>query len=137
MPTVPARYYDEMILLDDVLAGAAEAGARVVGEVFGREFEGFAHDSRNVRGGEMFVAVRTERADGHDFVADACRRGAAGILCERERAPDEAMLRRAGATCVVVDDTRRALRLWARYVLDKQDLAVVGVTGSVGKTCTP
>ncbi len=123
-----------MIRLEDLLAGAAGAQARVLGEVFTREFEGFAYDSRNVRGGEMFVAVRTERADGHDFILDAVRRGATGVLCERPPAPAD--LATAGATCVVVDDTRRALRDWAAYVLRRQAPLVIGVTGSVGKTCT-
>ena len=122
-----------MILLEDLLAGAAEAGARLAGPVFSREFQGFAHDSRNVLGGEMFVAVRTERADGHDFIADACRRGAAGILCERP--PDDATLAALGATCVVVQDTRRGLGAWATYLLRREAPLVIGVTGSVGKTC--
>ena len=138
-----------MILLDDLLAGAAAAGARVAGPVPAREFQEFAYDSRNVRGGEMFVAVRTARADGHDHILDACRRGAAGVLCER--LPDDAAPHSAGraagggdppvaglvgATCVVVDDSRRALRLWAQYVMRRQAPLVIGVTGSVGKTCT-
>jgi len=123
-----------VILLDDLLDGAAGEGAHVVGEPLSRTFEGFAHDSRNVRGGEMFVAVRTERADGHDFVADACRRGAAGVLCERPLAP--AAARAAGVTCVAVSDTRAALTAWAAHVLRRQSPLVIGVTGSVGKTST-
>jgi alanine racemase len=123
-----------VILLQDLLAGAAAAGARVVGAVASRDFEGFAHDSRNVRGGELFVAVRTERADGHDFVADACRRGAAGVLCERP--PDEAFRRSTGVTCVVVRDTRVAIQSWASHILRNQAPQIIAVTGSVGKTCT-
>ena len=125
-----------MILLEDILAGALAAapGAHVLGEVFSREFEEFAYDSRNVRGGELFVAVRTERADGHDFIADACARGAAGVLCER--LTDEGALSAHGVTCIAVEDTRRALGEWASYVLRRQAPLVIGVTGSVGKTCT-
>src|SRR5438477_44422 len=41
-----------MILLDDLIAGAAGAGARLAGPLFSQEFQGFAYDSRNVRGGE-------------------------------------------------------------------------------------
>lgn len=123
-----------MILLEDLLDGAAGEGAQALGEVRSREFQGFAYDSRNVQGGEMFVAVRTERADGHDFIADACRRGAAGVLLERR--PTEADMLEAGVTCVAVRDTRAALRAWAGYVLRRQAPLVIGVTGSVGKTGT-
>lgn len=123
-----------MILLEDLLAGAAGEGARAVGSVRSREFEGFAHDSRNVHAGEMFIAVRTERADGHDFIVDAGRRGAAGVLCERP--PAESALRQAGMTCVAVRDTRAALRAWGGHVLRRQAPLVIGVTGSVGKTGT-
>ncbi len=123
-----------MILLEDLLDGAAGEGAQVLGEVRSREFQGFAYDSRNVQGGEMFVAVRTERADGHDFIADACRCGAAGVLLERR--PASAGRLEAGVTCVAVRDTRAALRAWAGYVLRRQAPLVIGVTGSVGKTGT-
>jgi Alr-MurF fusion protein len=132
-----------VILLEDVLDGAATQGARAVGQVYAREFEGFANDSRNVRGGELFVAVRTDRADGHDFIADAVRRGASGVLCERPpeewgEAAHPAHLAdpTVRATVVVVRDTRAALRGWARHLLRRQAPLVVGVTGSVGKTCT-
>jgi Alr-MurF fusion protein len=123
-----------VILLADLLRGASDAGARVAGLTLAQEFEGFAHDSRNVRGGEIFVAVRTERADGHDYLADAVRRGAAGILCERVPASAESVTQ--AATVVTVSDTRAALRSWAKYRLRQQAPFVIGVTGSVGKTCT-
>jgi len=126
-----------MILLDDLLAAAAGVRARVAGSVFSQEFAELAYDSRNVRGGELFVAVRTERADGHDFLLDAARRGAAGVLCERF--PDPAVapaLAASGVTCVLVDDTRAALRAWACHLLQRQAPLIIAVTGSVGKTCT-
>ena len=126
-----------MILLEDLLAGAAPEAARLGGPAQQQAFEGFAHDSRNVRGGEMFVAVRTERADGHEFIADACRRGAAGVLCERLPEPAGALSGvPAGVTFVLVRDTRAALRAWAHYVLRRQSPLVIGITGGVGKTST-
>ncbi|HEU5318180.1 MAG TPA: alanine racemase [Chloroflexota bacterium] len=123
-----------MILLGDLLDGAAEEGARVLGDVRADAFEGLAYDSRNVRGGELFVAVRTDRADGHDFLADAVGRGAAGVLCER--VPQESVGALRGATVVEVRDTRAALRRWASHVLRRQGPRVIAVTGSVGKTGT-
>ncbi|NBX45998.1 MAG: alanine racemase, partial [Chloroflexi bacterium] len=71
-----------MIRLDDLTGDVA---GLTPGPVFAREFDAFAHDSRNVRGGELFVAVRTSRADGHDYIADAVARGATGVLAEDRR----------------------------------------------------
>lgn len=114
--------------LEDVLAAT---GGRIHGEVFAREFTGFAYDSRILRPGELFLAVKTARADGHDYILDACRKGAAGVLCERP--PDLGDLR---VTCIVVGDVREALTDWARYILRKYETEVIGVTGSTGKTTT-
>lgn len=117
-----------MIHLEDILASAEGA---VWGRVFAREFSDFCYDSRIVRRGELFLAVKTEKADGHDYIDEACRGGAAGVLCERGRDLSE-----YGVTCVQVSDTQRALTQWARYILRKQAVEVIGVTGSTGKTST-
>ena len=82
-----------------------------------------------IRPGQLFLAVKTERADGHDYIADACEGGATGILCQH---PVD--VRTTGATCIVVPDTRQAIQDWARFILSKQQVAVIGITGSVGKT---
>jgi UDP-N-acetylmuramoyl-L-alanyl-D-glutamate--2,6-diaminopimelate ligase len=108
---------------------AALAGARVVGAL-PPLIEGLAADSRAVRPGMMFVALRGERVDGHQFVADAVARGASVILAEREL--------HAGVPVVVVPDTRRAASAVADAFYDhpSQTLAVAGVTGTNGKTTT-
>ena len=46
-------------------------------------FDAFSHDSRQLIPGELFVAVRGERGDGHDYLLDAVRRGASGLLLEQ------------------------------------------------------
>jgi UDP-N-acetylmuramoyl-tripeptide--D-alanyl-D-alanine ligase len=85
-------------------------------------------DSRSVEPGGLFVAVPGERVDGHDFAAEAVRGGALAVLAQRP----------VGVPAVVVDDTVRALGDLARAVLDRLSPrpAVVGVTGSSGKTST-
>jgi len=85
---------------------------------------GVAFDSRALAPGEVFVAVRAER-DGHDFVADAYRRGAAFAIVER---PVD------GVPAVVVPDVAAALFALARAGRDRLDARVVGITGSVAKT---
>lgn len=117
-----------MIRLDDILQAT---GARLHGRPKAREFSDFSFDSRTTQPGQLFLAVVTETGDGHDYITQAVRAGASGILCER---PPEPSL--DGVTCLLVEDTRRALLDYARYILAQRDLPVIGVTGSVGKTST-
>lgn len=117
-----------MIHLDDILESTR---GRLCGQVFAKEFTDFCYDSRNLRPGELFLAVKTDKADGHDYVEEACLDGAAGVLCQREMD-----LSRYGVTCVQVPDTQRALTHWARHILRKFGTEVIGVTGSSGKTST-
>ncbi|MBN1812754.1 MAG: UDP-N-acetylmuramoyl-tripeptide--D-alanyl-D-alanine ligase, partial [Anaerolineae bacterium] len=91
------------------------------------EFPAFCYDSRRIGPGEVFVAVKTESGDGHDYIADAVQRGAGGVLCQFP--PNECT-----TPCMVVPDTQIALADWAAYVLRKYGTPVVGVTGSTGKT---
>jgi len=93
-------------------------------------------DSRKVRAGEVFVALRGEHADGHDFVAQAIANGAVGVVVETARAAAFAVP--ANVMLVAVEDTRRALsRLAATfYARPSQSLSIVGVTGTNGKTTT-
>lgn len=91
---------------------------------------GAAVDSRTVCPGMLFVALPGGRTDGHLFVEDALRRGAAAALVSREASPAR------GGALIRVPDTLRALQRLARAVRDRQALRVVGITGSVGKTST-
>jgi alanine racemase len=117
-----------LIYLDDLLAAT---GGKVHGPVFASTFADFCYDTRLLNSGELFLAVVTEKGDGHDYVLDAARGGAAGVLCQR---PLD--LASYGVTCIVIDDTRQALIDWARFILRKLAPDVVGITGSTGKTTT-
>lgn len=102
----------------------------------GRELSGVGIDSRTVREGELFVAVRGER-DGHEFVAAAIDAGAGGVLVERDRVGVLSL--RDGVAVVEVDGTAEALSalgIAARRRLEARGTRVVGITGSVGKTST-
>jgi UDP-N-acetylmuramoyl-tripeptide--D-alanyl-D-alanine ligase len=87
---------------------------------------GVSSDSREVREGDLFVAVAGERVDGHDFLEDAAARGAAGALVSRD----------VGSTLpvVVVDDPVTALLTLAEDERSVIGARVVGITGSTGKT---
>lgn len=117
-----------MIYLQDLLAAT---GGSLHGPVFAEQFSDFCYDTRLLNPGELFLAVVTDKGDGHDYVLEAARGGAAGVLCQR---PID--LHELRVTCLVVDDTRQALVDWARYILQKQRPDVVGITGSSGKTTT-
>jgi UDP-N-acetylmuramoyl-tripeptide--D-alanyl-D-alanine ligase len=88
-------------------------------------------DSRTLKAGDLFVALRGDNFDGHTFVAEASKRGAAGVIVEES--PAELP---PGFAVIVVADTLAALqRLGAEY-RRSLDLQVVGLTGSNGKTST-
>lgn len=93
------------------------------------EIGGLSADSRTVRPGDLFVALRGDRADGHVFLSAAARSGAAAALVERDISP-------APLPCVRVPSTTSALpAVAAAFHGDPSaSLAVVGVTGTNGKT---
>lgn len=92
---------------------------------------GVAIDTRTLAPGDLFVALRGERRDGHDFVAEALRKGAAGALVSA--LPRE---RPATPTLVRVEDTAAALAALGRAGRARSAARVIAVTGSVGKTST-
>jgi UDP-N-acetylmuramoyl-L-alanyl-D-glutamate--2,6-diaminopimelate ligase len=97
-----------------------------------RTIEGIAHDSREVRPGFLFAALRGLTRDGHDFIGDAASRGAVAVIVDRPvSAP-------AGFTVVRVADSRRALGhvSAAFYGHPSRRLKTIGVTGTNGKGAT-
>ena len=105
-------------------------GGRVVSAETDVVLAGVSIDSRTLQPGELFVAIAGERFDGHDFLAEAARRGAAAAMVQRD-APAP-----AGLGLVRVADTTEALGRMARRVRQRAGIPVVAITGSVGKTTT-
>ena len=105
---------------------AAAAGGRLAGE--DASFAGVSTDSRSIERGMLFVALKGERFDGHEFVAAAAARGAAGAVVGR--AIDAALPQ------VVVADTLAALAALAAAWRARSGAIVLGVGGSNGKTTT-
>jgi len=89
-------------------------------------FDGCAIDSRCIPRGALFIALRGERCDGHDFVAHAAQRGAAAAMVSRSTA--------GGLPIIQVADTRCGMIRLASVWRDGFDLPVIGITGSAGKT---
>ena len=117
-----------MIELSDLLCAT---DGRVQGSVCAERFADVAFDSRIIEPGQLFLALVTETGDGHDFILDACRAGAGGVVCQH-LPPDPP----PGVTYVVVGNTQQALLDYAGYILRRRNMGVVGITGSVGKSST-
>ena len=121
-----------MLTLAEVLEAT---GGTVLGPSARRPESGFTGvvvDSRQVRPGVLFVALKGQTHDGHTFVAQAFQQGAGAALVERipGACPE-------GAPLVAVPSTQAALEQMARYALAQHPrLEVVGITGSLGKTTT-
>ncbi len=115
------------IRLDDLLAAT---GGHLIAPSAVTAIRGAAVDSRSVTPGSCFVALRGARVDGHAFVGDAIRAGAAAVLVERPvDVPDG-----HDAAVVRVADPLHALQELAAWWRGRHAVRVVGITGSTGKT---
>lgn len=87
-------------------------------------------DSRKVKKGDLFIALRGTQTDGHQYIEQAIKQGAAAILSEEHI--------KAPVPVVIVPDTRRAMAVIAAhfYQYPTKDLCLIGVTGTNGKTTT-
>lgn len=95
----------------------------------GAGITGFSQDTRNLGAGGAFVALKTEKRDGHDFLADAKARGAAAAIVSHE-------VRGTELAQLVVDDSLAAFQRIAREHRREFHGTVIGVSGSAGKTST-
>ena len=101
---------------------------------------GYSIDSRTIKPGELFFAVRGERMDGHDFLDQAFEKGAIAAVVSKEKLPELAE-RVAGVharrtALIPVEDTLLALQLLAQAVRRLWARPLIAVTGSAGKTTT-
>jgi UDP-N-acetylmuramoyl-tripeptide--D-alanyl-D-alanine ligase len=105
-------------------------GLRLELAVEGVTYQGVSTDSRSVVPGELYVALIGDRFDGHDFLADALSKGAAGAVVSRPSVGDE------DVRLYPVGDTLVALGALAAYRRQRISAPVVAITGSSGKTTT-
>jgi UDP-N-acetylmuramoyl-L-alanyl-D-glutamate--2,6-diaminopimelate ligase len=112
------------------ILAAAISPRQIIGPL-DRVVEGIAYDSRRVQRNFLFVALRGEKTDGHQFIDQAVEKGASVIVTEREE-------NQARATCVMVENTRPALADLAAafYERPARRLKLAAVTGTNGKTTT-
>lgn len=103
--------------------------ANVVGETDHEIFD-ITYNSKEVTKGSLFVCIRGENSDGHDFAKDAERNGAAAILCEKQV--------QVNIPQIIVSSTRKALsKVFSCFYDNPQNkLKIIGLTGTNGKTTT-
>src|SRR5919198_1921961 len=105
-----------------------------------REFTGVSIDTRTLKPGELFIAIRGERFDGVEFTDAAIAAGAAGVVVPRgttrRRNADSASPLGERAPVIEVDETTAALQALARAIRRESGTKVVAITGSAGKTTT-
>ena len=91
---------------------------------------GISFDSRIVQPGDLFIALKTEKNDGHQFVKQALEQGATACIVDHKIEdifPENQ---------IIVPDTTKALEALARFARMRTDAKVIGITGSCGKTST-
>jgi UDP-N-acetylmuramoyl-tripeptide--D-alanyl-D-alanine ligase len=95
-------------------------------------------NSRSLKKGDLFVALTGEKHDGHEFVAEALRKGVSAVLFETAKAARMSKLaaERCDVLFIGVENTRRALGAMARNHLGRLRVKKIAVTGSAGKTTT-
>jgi len=104
-----------------IMQGSAHGQAEITTKTI------FQFDSRQINSGDIFLALKGEKADGHDFVSDASARGASLSIVNRP----------VSTPHILVGDVILAIAKLAAYVRKElKDLKVIGITGSQGKTTT-
>ena len=100
---------------------------------------GVSIDSRDIVPQNLFIAIKGDRFDGHDFMEEAVAKGSSCVVLSKSRVSEKLnylFSSTKGIRAILVDDTRTALQEIAKWYRDKFKLKVIGVTGTNGKTTT-
>ncbi|NOY68475.1 MAG: UDP-N-acetylmuramoyl-tripeptide--D-alanyl-D-alanine ligase [Deltaproteobacteria bacterium] len=110
----------------------------ILSENPGESFSRIVIDSKKAAPGDLFVAIKGLRFDGHDFVEDAIKNGARGIIVSKNRAGSiiSKAPEASGVAIVAVDDTIFALGALAAFLRIQLNVKTIAITGSSGKTTT-
>ena len=101
------------------------------GLTYGEKFTGICTDTRKVKPGDLFIPLVGEKYDGHDFIDQAVKNGAIGIITSRPH-----VIVAANIIVILVADTLLALQDLARFHRQRFSIPIVAITGSNGKTTT-
>jgi len=109
---------------------AEACGAEIFGSAAGVEINTVCTDSRAAKAGDLFFAIKGEKFDGHDFVAEVAANDVAAVVVEKKKMP----VKLPPCAVLAVDDVRAAFGKIAAAYRRQFDLSVVAVGGSNGKT---
>jgi UDP-N-acetylmuramoyl-tripeptide--D-alanyl-D-alanine ligase len=131
-----SRMRTPLVLTAGAIA-AAVGGHLLMGDA-AQVVEGFSIDSRTLRRGDLFIALRGDRFDGAAYAASSVEAGACGVMIARgsSRAVRPEPPSRKGSLVIEVDDTTAALQALGRHVRIASGARVTAITGSAGKTTT-
>lgn len=113
----------------DTMVAAMAVGGKLINPNPQNIITGVVTDSRKVEPGNLFVAIKGEKVDGHDYLAEVFSKGATAALVDH--VPEGTK-----GTCIVAKNTIKGLQDIAEWYRRSLDVKVIGVTGSVGKTST-
>lgn len=114
--------------LDEILTAT---GGKLAGQEYQKSFTGVSTDTRTLKPGSLFIALKGEKFDGHDYIVRAVDSGAAGVVIGKK---DVYVPERT--TAILVDDPLSAYQRLARFHRQRFSIPVVAITGSNGKTTT-
>ncbi len=115
-----------MISLYDLIEAS---NGQLFGEPAAQLFDDFCLDAAKAQDSQLFVALKSEYGDTHQYIPEAIENGIAGVICHNPPSCDT-----DGVSVILVKNTVSALLAWAHYVLGKFGTKVIGVTGSAGKS---
>ena len=110
---------------------AAACGGKYVGDAEKKQLciTSVERDSRCIKDGSLFLAIKGERVDGHDYIEKCFESGACCAVCEKPPINVQ-------KPYILVDSTLEAVKKIAKAYREKFNIPIVGVSGSVGKTST-
>ena len=111
-----------MISLTDILKAS---NGQLFGESVSHLFTDFCFDSREAKESQIFVAMRTDNGDSHQYIDEAIKNGAIGVICTR---PPDGNTEKV--TVIIVKDPLDVLMKWAQMMLARIDATVIAVAGS-------
>jgi Alr-MurF fusion protein len=115
-----------MINLNDILKAA---NGQLFGEQAANLFTDFCLDPQQAGPNKLFVALRTDKGDTHQYIEEAIANGVSGVLCVEPPTCDT-----TNVSVLMVNDTVDALLEWSLYTLSKLNVKTIAITGSAGKS---
>lgn len=103
-----------------------------------QSFSGISIDSRRITADDLFVAIKGENLDGHNFIGDVIKQGVCGLVINKSKVDQSPVIecQEKGVACVKVNDTTLALGDLASFNRKRFNASVIAITGSNGKTST-